>query len=539
MNNDTISQNDTRTAPAESAPVETLDFDQAVTRPSLAYIQNAKPIDYASYGVTTPPHEESDVLSDAAKASKYSEAEVSLMEKGYSPRSSAPTSGRSSPAPIIVYNDNSLEKQQPDVDKKFGINDPPKNKYRVIACTWIVFCLGMSDGAIGALLPYMEDYYHINYAEVSTIWMANSIGFIITAVFSHMIYTRIGRAGMLTLGPALLTVMFGIIVAGPPFPVIVIGFLIGGLGMAMTVAQVNVFLSYLLNTESWFGLIHGGYGIGATLSPLISTVLVSRGMQWSHYYAIPVAISAVGTAFSAWALRGCDRDLGTQHMLRKYKKRQQRMASDTTLAVAEEDLQKDFVKEETTIYHEALHNKVTWLAAAFILLYQGAEVSLGGWIDTYLIEGRGGVASQVGYVSCGFWGGVTLGRLVLNQVITKIIRPRLAIYVLLSMSTLLVILTWVIPNVIASAVMISLAGLFIGPIYPTVVTFISNILPRRIQSFSLTITTAFGSTGGALWPFITGLIAQSRGTYVVNPIAIGLFAAMIVMWYLLPAKRRN
>lgn len=34
----------------------------------------------------------------------------------------------------------------------------------------------------------------------------------------------------------------------------------------------------------------------------------------------------------------------------------------------------------------AVKSKVTWIAAIFIFLYQGAEVALGGWLVTFMIQ---------------------------------------------------------------------------------------------------------------------------------------------------------
>lgn len=66
--------------------------------------------------------------------------------------------------------------------------------------------------------------------------------------------------------------------------------------------------------------------------------------------------------------------------------------------------------------------------AAFLLVYVGVEVTIGGasvlgvqsiqtqlllgWIVTYIIDVRGGGASS-GYISSGFFGGLTLGRIAL------------------------------------------------------------------------------------------------------------------------------
>jgi len=42
----------------------------------------------------------------------------------------------------------------------------------------------------------------------------------------------------------------------------------------------------------------------------------------------------------------------------------------------------------------------------------GTEVTIGGWVVTYIIDERGG-GPDAGYISAGFFGGLMLGRLVL------------------------------------------------------------------------------------------------------------------------------
>ncbi|KAK9465343.1 major facilitator superfamily domain-containing protein [Lipomyces arxii] len=425
--------------------------------------------------------------------------------------------------------------------KRYSFAELPQNKYRLLVACWILVGLGLNDGAPGAILPYMEEHYHINYAVVSMIWMANSIGFIVTACLCNWLYARIGRVGLLTLGPGLLVLMYAMIVGAPPFPVIVVAFFFGGLGMAMIVAQVNLFLSYLQQTEVCFGVCHGSYGIGAMTGPLVATAMISAGVSWQKYYIILLFIQAVAVCMSAWAFRGCDRDFGTEHMLRKYRKRDAMTTNNSLVAVTSNMPPLPAVtvhhsRKETSIYLLAAKNRITVLSAFFILFYQGAEVAIGGWIVSFMIDSRGGNPHAVGYIASGFWGGVTVGRFVLNHFLNKFLAPRMVIYLLLGLAIMFEIVTWVLPNIIGAAVAVSLVGLVVGPMYPSAMTVLSRQLPRKLQTFSLTVITAFGSTGGALWPFITGLISQSRGTYVLHPIVISLFAGMIALWTAIPLR---
>ncbi|KAK9331805.1 major facilitator superfamily domain-containing protein [Lipomyces starkeyi] len=517
----------------------------SIRRPSDAVTRSSKTvlINYSKYPERDPPQSDlrstdaielSDLVVNAYRANDI----TSEVEEG------SVGSGRSSPT-LGNGADN-----EPDVQRVYTFAEVPKNKWRLLASCWTVFALGLSDGAPGALLPYIEEYYNIDYAEVSTIWMANTIGFIVSAVVSHYIYVRIGRAGMLTAGPAILVIMYALIVPAPPFGVVIVGFFFGGLGMACVVANVNVFLSYLAHTEACFGLVHGSYGVGATISPLIATAMVSRGIKWSYFYSLMLVFNAFGALLSAWAFKGCDRDLGTLHMLKKYQKlgnaaqTADAIIPVTSLASNMPPMTVSFEntvtsQSERSVYRQALRDRVTWLAAALILFYQGAEVSIGGWIVSFMIDTRRGDPTAVGYVASGFWAGITIGRFVLNQFLTKLFSPRAVIFVLIAVAASFELITWLVPNIIGDAVAVSVVGLFVGPMYPSAITAISHLLPRRTQNFSITIVTAFGSCGGALWPFITGLLAQTKGTFVVHPVAIGLFGGMCVCWSLIPFSRRK
>jgi fucose permease len=68
---------------------------------------------------------------------------------------------------------------------------------------------------------------------------------------------------------------------------------------------------------------------------------------------------------------------------------------------------------------QILQNKVVQLMAFFILVYVGVEVTIGGWIVTYIINVRGGGPSS-GYISSGFFGGLTVGRVALLWINKKV-----------------------------------------------------------------------------------------------------------------------
>lgn len=56
----------------------------------------------------------------------------------------------------------------------------------------------------------------------------------------------------------------------------------------------------------------------------------------------------------------------------------------------------------------------------FLLFYVGVEVSLGGWLVTFMLKVRHGKNFESGLVVTGFWLGLTFGRVILGFVTGKV-----------------------------------------------------------------------------------------------------------------------
>jgi fucose permease len=56
---------------------------------------------------------------------------------------------------------------------------------------------------------------------------------------------------------------------------------------------------------------------------------------------------------------------------------------------------------------------------------------------------------------------------------------------------------------------------------------------------AISFVSSAGSSGGAVVPFLTGLISQASGTWVLHPICIGFFVVMLGCWAALPRLRKR
>ncbi|WYZ45910.1 hypothetical protein EsH8_IX_000135 [Colletotrichum jinshuiense] len=436
--------------------------------------------------------------------------------------SAAPSRGQS---PVRTPNAGSdVEMSRPSSPTPFevlqSISDPHMNRYRMAASCLMNFGNGLNDSAPGALIPYMEKHYDIGYAIVSLIFIGNAFGFIFGAVFLESLRIKLGRARLLALAQTMITISYAPILAQAPFPLIVVSFFLIGFGMSITLAVNNVFCGSLRQATTALGYMHGAYGLGGTVGPLIATALVTAARaRWSTYYLIPLGLAVFNGVFSTWAFWHYERDLPA--------------GSQPTPAPGAADSGSQLLS-----MFSALKIRVVLLGALFIFAYQGAEVSISGWVISFLIVARNGDPDAVGYVTAGFWAGITIGRLCLSHPAHRV-GEKLFVFCATVGAAVFQLLVWWVPNVVGPAVSVAIVGLLLGPIYPCAAAVFMRGMTRQERVNGMGVISAFGSSGGAVAPFATGILAQAAGTWVLHPIAIGLFALMMASWYGVPHGRKR
>ncbi|ETS86276.1 hypothetical protein PFICI_00104 [Pestalotiopsis fici W106-1] len=392
-----------------------------------------------------------------------------------------------------------------------------KDKLRLAACCSMSFTGGLNDSAAGALIPYMETHYNIGYGTVSLIFVGVAIGFITAAPFVDSLQARFGSARAFGICMMFLIAGYIPIICAVPIPAIVVSFFLVGFGLATSLSMYNVFLANLPSAGTALGMAHGSYGVGGIVGPLIATSMVSNGVSWSMYYLITLGLAIFNLGFAPWTFWTFEQE------------------TQTELGPVETSQRGT---QQLKAMLQAFRTKVVLLGALFIFAYQGSEVSISGWVISFLITMRNGDPTRVGYVSSGFWAGITLGRFFLSPLAARIGEKRF-VYGIVAGATIFELLVWLVPNVIGNAVALAIVGLLLGPVYTGAAVIFTRNLSRKEQASGMAVISAFGSSGGAIAPFTTGILAQAVGTFVLHPIAIGLFAVMMISWFCIPTPRKR
>ncbi|KAK1141045.1 hypothetical protein N8T08_009618 [Aspergillus melleus] len=406
-------------------------------------------------------------------------------------------------------------------------NQPKIKAWRVLATFYSFIVVGANDGAYGALIHYLGSYYHADYAAVSVVFLSPFIGYATAALANNSIHERFGQRGIAVLGPGMHILAYLAATQHPPYPVLITIFILAGLGSGVVDASWNAWIGAMPNSSQLMGVLHAFYGLGAALAPLIATWLVTkRGWEWYEFYylmALAAGLEFATSVAAFWSATGSVHELEPLDNLSN---------EDTQ---GEDDTTEGRRKSPTI---ESLGLASTWIISFFLFVYVGVEVSMGGWIFTFLVDLRHTTPFSAGIVTFTYWGGLTLGRVWLAFLTSCFKTQRMAVLVYLVVSILLHLVFCFVKDFLMSAIAVTLLGFFLGPLYPEAVIAQAKILPRYLHVAAVGFACALGSAGGCVMPFITGFIARTYGIKVLQPAVLVMLMLCLGLWIALPSGPR-
>lgn len=200
------------------------------------------------------------------------------------------------------------------------------------------------------------------------------------ALSNNLIHHKLGQRGVAVLGPVSRIIGYVPLALHPPYPALPVVLLFAGFGNGLEDSAWNAWVGNMQNANELLGILHGAYGLGATIGPLIASAMVARGQKlpWYTFYYVMIGVTVVDffvaiTAF--WKATG-----------KVHRETHQSSTGD-----------------ERTTTRTVLKEPVTWLLAVFLLGYVGAEVSLGGWIVTFMLRVRHAEPFLAGVTVVLFW----------------------------------------------------------------------------------------------------------------------------------------
>ncbi|KAK7056396.1 hypothetical protein VNI00_002950 [Paramarasmius palmivorus] len=369
-----------------------------------------------------------------------------------------------------------------------------KGRLQLASLFWALFLAGWNDATTGPLLPRYQEVYKVNDTIVSLIFIFACVGFVAGAAINIPLSTKYSFGTLITAGALLQVVGYTLQSTGLPFPAFILAYAINGVGIAIQDAQANGFVAAIKeNAETKMGILHAIYGVGALCAPLVATQFAQMDC-WSFHFLFSLGFAVINVIGLVLVFRF---------------KSQDDCLGEIGQAVGEKST------SEHSNFRQILGQKNVHLMAFFILVYVGVEVTIGGWIVTFIIRERQGGPSS-GYISSGFFGGLAAGRVALLW-LNALVGERNVMFIYASLAIGLELVVWLVPSLVGGGIAISIVGFLLGPMYPITMNHAGRILPRWVLTGAIGWIAGFGQAGSAVLPFITGALAGKYGISSLQP----------------------
>ena len=237
-----------------------------------------------------------------------------------------------------------------------SIGTKPNGVMRPLATTAAYYAafvgLGLISASLGPTLPALADQTRTALREVSVLFTARSLGYLLGSLLAGRVYDRV--VGHPVFSVALLVMATGMFLT-PLIPNLwPLALVLLMLGLAEGTLDVggNTLLVWLHRDRvgPYMNALHFFFGLGAFVTPLVVAwaLVATGGIRWAYrtlgLFAVPVALALT------------------------------RLRSP----VAEHT--------EQQAPAEPVNVRLVGLIAGFMFLYVGVEVGVGGWLYTYAVE---------------------------------------------------------------------------------------------------------------------------------------------------------
>lgn len=313
-------------------------------------------------------------------------------------------------------------------------------------------------------------------AAIGLIFPAGSIGGILGNLLSGIGSDVIGRRRLVWLSALLLAAALALSAAAKLWLLFVIGYVLVSTTQGSLSTGINAMIADA-NRESRsraLNTLHGVYGIGATVSPLVIGYLLQRGLQWRW---------ALGGTGLIWLIYGLVtyliyRTAGPEGSSNKAQKLDLAMLRDGPFL------------------------------ALFVIgfIYNGVAVSLLGWIAVIMKQSAGfSTFFSVSMISV-FYVALTIGRFACAAFSEKIGYARTLLILAIGITVTYPLVVLGVHSFLI-VVGVFLTGLSFSGLFPTTLAYGSRLYPEQTGTLSGTLSVAL-TIGSMVPPLWTGVIAS-------------------------------
>jgi len=374
--------------------------------------------------------------------------------------------------------------------------------------------LGLPDGILGTAWPSMRATFGAPVGDLGLILLLATAGSVLVTAFVGTLIQRLGVPALLAVAgscSALGAAGFGL---APGFALVLGVAVLGGAAAGMMDAGLNTAVA-LSGRQRLLNLLHGAYGVGTAIGPLVVTAAILTGSWRPAYLLLAVLDLIIAVSWLRHRRRG-----------------------GSVSAVAEKPY--PVRPRSAPQWPRRRYFSVLVMGMSVFFLYTGLEVGAGQWEATFCRGHLDLSTGATGLATFGYWAALTAVRISL-AVVPRPVAPRIVVRCGSALAVIAAAVIWWQPGPTVTVIAFAVLGGALAGVFPALVTLTPVRIGERRAQHVIAWQVGAAAAGGAGISALIGLLIGTTGLAVLGPalttLAILVVAAELVLTRLAPVTR--
>lgn len=364
--------------------------------------------------------------------------------------------------------------------------------------------IGLPDGMLGVAWPSIRMDFGQPLGALGILVTSFTVGYLLTSFTIGALVLRFGYGSVLVASGLSMALGAGGMGLSPLWLPVLLGGVFLGAGVGLLDAGLNAYGAHHFNSRQ-LNWLHAGFGVGATLGPMIMSGFIQSTPGWRGGYATVAAVAtATAFVFLVTLRRWNDAPRGATD------------GGDSTPG-----------QRGRSASLRDLGDPVVIGSALLFVLYAGVEVTAGQWAYSLFTIERGVEASRAARWVSVYWGALTVGRIVFGLIADRIGPTRL-LRLTMGSAFLGVVLLWIGQPVVLGAAGLLILGFSLAPMFPLLIGETPRRVGRHRASFVVGLQMGGSSIGVMLLAGGMGVLVDAIGLPVVAPGTLTILTVFVL-----------
>jgi fucose permease len=382
--------------------------------------------------------------------------------------------------------------------------------------------LGLPDGILGTAWPSMRVTFGAPVGDLGLILLLATGGSVLVTAFVGTLLRRLGVPALLVTSGACAAIGYAGFTLAPGLGLVLGVAVLTGVAAGLMDAGLNTAVA-LAGRPRLLNLLHGAYGVGTALGPLVVTAAILTGSWRPAYLALTILDLVIA---GCWLRR------------RRRATRTPAPASPSPApdipAPAAPAAPAPAAPAPDPPWSRCRYGAVVVTGMSVFFLYTGLEVGAGQWEASFCRGHLNLSPTATGLATFGYWGALTAVRITL-ALLPRPVPPRLVVRFGAALAVAATAVICGQPGTVVTVLAFAVLGALLAGVFPALVSLTPGRLGERRAQHVIAWQVGAAAAGGAGISAVIGLIIGAAGLAVLGP-CLAVLAALLLGSELLLAR---